>query len=213
VRVIDLGHLDYRSAWAQQEQVHADVVAGASEAILLVEHPPVITFGRRAAESARHLVAPEAQLRAMHVDVVESDRGGDITFHGPGQVVAYPIVRLIDHRLSVGAYVKALEHAIIDTLAAFDVQGELDPSAIGVWTPSACGPAKVCALGVRIKRGVSLHGVALNVSTDLRYFELIVPCGLTGRPVTSLRQTLGDAAPTLEQVKPVLAAKIAARLS
>jgi lipoate-protein ligase B len=212
LRLIDLGHLDYRAAWAKQEDVHAQVLAGTDETILLVEHPPTITFGRRAAESASHLIASVERLRGMGVDLVESDRGGDITFHGPGQLVAYPIVRLADHRLSVGAYVKALEHAVIDTLAHFGIASHLDPAAIGVWTTVDAAPAKICALGVRIKRGVSLHGIALNVTTDLRYFDLIIPCGLAGRGVTSVAAVLGERTPTMEAIKPILTKRITSRL-
>ena len=223
VRTIDLSILDYAQAWAEQERIHAEVLAGAEEAVLLVEHPPVITFGRRAADSASHLIASRESLAAAGVQVVESDRGGDITFHGPGQLVAYPIVRLADHRLSVGAYVKTLEHAAIDTLAEFGIPAELDPSAIGVWTRTS-GPlplagggenalAKICALGVRIKRGVSMHGIALNVTTDLSYFDLIIPCGLSNRPVTSMRQVLGERCPPMDTVKPAIVRNIAACLS
>lgn len=206
MRVIDLQTLDYNAAWREQERVHQEVLEGAEEAVLLVEHTPVITFGRRAQDSARHLVASRELLTKMGVELVESDRGGDITFHGPGQIVAYPIVRLADHQLSVGAYVKTLEHAVIQTLAHFGIESHLDPGAIGVWTEQG----KVCALGVRIKRGVSMHGIALNVETDLAYFNLIVPCGLTGRPVTSMRMLMGDRTPTVDDVKRVLAQQISA---
>lgn len=210
MRVMDLGLLDYRAAWAMQEAEHVRVLAGDEEALILVEHPPTITFGRRAADSAGHLIASTEQLAAAGVDVVESDRGGDITFHGPGQLVVYPIVRLADHRLSVGGYVKTLEHAVIDTLSDFGLNGRLDPSAIGIWVASdtecltsdgGCLMAKVCALGVRIKRGVSMHGVALNVTTDLSHFDFIVPCGITGRAVTSLEKLLGAECPTMTDVK------------
>ncbi len=208
--LLDLATLDYQSAWNSQERVHAQILDGTgTESILFVEHPPVITFGRRAADSAMHLVASREMLKEMGVDVVESDRGGDITFHGPGQLVAYPIVRLNDHQLSVGGYVKALEHAVIGTLGHFGIEAFLDPGAIGVWVRRSDGtPAKVCALGVRIKRGISMHGIALNVATDLRYFELIVPCGLTGRPVTSMQQLLGERCPSMVEIKPVLAKQI-----
>lgn len=202
--VVDLGTMPYRDAWRVQEQVHEAVGSGAAdERILLVEHPPVITLGRRPGV-IRHLVAAPVRLAELGVDVVQSDRGGDITFHGPGQIVAYPIVRLNAHGLSVGGYVHALEHAVVDALADFGIAARRDAGAVGVWADddTATGtPAKVCAVGVRIRRGVSLHGLALNVTTDLRYFDLIVPCGLAGRPVTSVRKLLGDAAPSIEQVR------------
>jgi len=213
MRVIDLSILDYSTAWTEQERIHAEVLDGAQEAIILVEHTPVITFGRRAEDSAKHLVASREQLKQMGVDLVESDRGGDITFHGPGQLVAYPIVRLADHGFSVGAYVKALEESAIATLKEFGIDAFLEPGAIGVWTRAARATqpaAKICALGVRIKRGVSMHGIALNVTTDLAWFNLIVPCGLAGRPVTSVQMIKGDTTPPMEEVKRVLSEKIAA---
>jgi lipoyl(octanoyl) transferase len=226
MRIIDLHTLDYRSAWAQQEEIHAEVLAGAEEAILFVEHPPVITFGRRAEDSAKHLVASREGLDQLGVELVESDRGGDITFHGPGQLVAYPIVRLADHQLSVGAYVRRLQEAVIDCLAEFGINARTDEGAIGIWVdpPAApvatvpaqratAQPAKICALGVRIKRGVSLHGIALNVTTDLAWFNLIVPCGLAGRPVTSMHQHMGDKTPPMADVQRVLGQTISARIA
>jgi lipoate-protein ligase B len=208
----DLGLLPYNDAWKIQEAAHADVLAGGQERVFLVEHPPVITYGRRPGVD-RHLLASVDQLRSMNVQIVQSDRGGDITFHGPGQLVVYPIIRLADHRLSVSGYVHLLEAIIISALAKFGVPGNVDPNAVGVWTPNhACSPAKVCAIGVRIRRGVTLHGLALNVTTDLRYFDLIVPCGLTNRPVTSLQQLLGDSAPGMAEVKSVLVDKLSVKL-
>jgi lipoate-protein ligase B len=206
--VRDLGTMNYGDAWAAQEAAHAEVFAGGEERVLLVEHPPVITFGRRPGVE-RNLVASEKQLRAAGVEVVQSDRGGDITFHGPGQVVAYPIVRLNDHRLSVGAYVRALEHAVIATLGTFGIDAHREDKAVGIWvgeTPAT--QAKVCAIGVRIRRGVSLHGLALNVTTDLRYFNLIVPCGLVGRRVTSLAELLYGSLPSMDCVKDELGERL-----
>ena len=207
--VRDLGLLEYRAAWALQEEAHASVLAGGEEQLLLVEHPPVITFGRRPG-GEKNLLASKDRLAELGVDLVESDRGGDVTFHGPGQIVAYPIVRLIDHRLSVGAYVRRLEDIVIATLAEFSVEATKDESAIGVWTDDGGTPSKICALGVRIRRGVTLHGIALNVTTDLRYFNLIVPCGLQARGVTSLSKLLAPQAPTIQSVRDSLARQCAA---
>jgi len=195
--------MPYRDAWTLQEQINAAVAAGQEEHLLLVQHPPVITFGRRP-NVQRNLIASPEQLARLNVEVVQSDRGGDITFHGPGQIVAYPIVRLIDHRLSIGAYVHRLEEAVIAALADFSIPAQKDPSAIGIWVEHHGQLRKICALGVRIRRGVSLHGIALNVITDLRYFDLIVPCGLAGQAVTSMQQLLGDATPTTSPVKGAL---------
>jgi lipoate-protein ligase B len=213
VHVEDLGTVPYRDAWALQEAAHAEVVGGAEERILLVEHPPVITFGRRPGVD-RNIVATPERLESRGVEVVPSDRGGDVTFHGPGQLVAYPIVRLIDHALSVGGYVRALEHAVIQCLADLGVAARKDDCAVGVWVDEGRGRlAKVCAIGVRVRRGATLHGLALNVTTDLSFFDLIVPCGLVGRPVTSLQELLGDKSPPMERVKQVLGERLVAGLS
>jgi lipoate-protein ligase B len=203
LKIIDLGILPYRDAWALQEQAHAEVVAGSDERVFFVEHPAVITFGRRPGV-ARNLLAAEPQLTRLGVEVVQSDRGGDITFHGPGQLVAYPIIRLADHGLSVGRYVHTLEDAVIATLDSLGVPATKDPDAVGVWA----GQGKICAIGVRIRRGVTLHGLALNVETDLSFFDLIVPCGIAGGAVTSLRRTLGDATPLMGRVRELLAAHL-----
>ena len=203
----------YREAWALQERAHADVVEGAEERILFVEHPPVITFGRRPGVERNVVAAPDA-LERRGVEVVPSDRGGDVTFHGPGQLVAYPIVRLIDHRLSVGGYVRALERAVIDAVVRFGVAARKDDCAVGVWAQDPPGSgtlAKLCAIGVRVRRGVTLHGLALNVTTDLSYFDLIIPCGLPGRPVTSLTRLL-DRPPPMPDVKCAMVESVAASL-
>src|SRR3954468_11557666 len=213
MRVEDLGTMRYREAWALQERAHAEVVAGSEERVLLVEHPPVITFGRRPGVD-RNIVAPPEVLASRGVDVVPSDRGGDVTFHGPGQLVAYPIVRLIDHQLSVGGYVRALEHSAIQCLSDFGVPARKDDCAVGVWVDDGAGIlAKICAIGVRVRRGVTLHGLALNVTTDLTFFDLIIPCGLVGRAVTSLQKLLGPRVPEMSVVKRALTESLANGLS
>jgi len=202
----DLRTISYRDAWTLQEQLHAQVLDGGEEQLLLVEHPPVITLGRRPGLSKNILAAADA-LEKLGVEVVESDRGGDVTFHGPGQLVAYPIVRLADHTLSVGSYVRKLQEIVIEALNVLGAASKTDPQNIGVWTCSnACELAKICAIGVRIRRGVAIHGLALNVTTDLSYFNLIVPCGIADRGVTSLKQVLGERCPPMERVKQALVA-------
>jgi lipoyl(octanoyl) transferase len=210
--VHDLGKLHYRDAWAIQEQTHEQVQAGAEERIYLVEHPPVITYGRRPGVE-RNLVATPAQLGARGVEIVQSDRGGDITFHGPGQLVAYPIIRLASHGFSVGSYVHTLEAAVIAMLAELGITANVDPAAVGVWTPDQGVMSKICAIGVRIRRGVSLHGIALNVNCDLSYFDLIVPCGLPGRRVTSLQRLLSEGTPTMDGAKELLGKHLLISLS
>jgi lipoate-protein ligase B len=209
MNTIDIGQLAYRLAWEEQERVHASVVAGGEEAILLVEHPPVITMGRRGETlGVTNLRASDEALAARDVEFVQTDRGGDITFHGPGQLVVYPIVRLIDHKLSVGGYVRMLQEAVIEALTTFGITGETDDAGIGVWVDRR----KICAFGVRVKRGVTLHGLALNVTTDLSYFDLIVPCGIADRSVTSLRQILGEGCPAMGDVKSAVVQALRKRL-
>ncbi len=212
MRVRDLGQMLYRDAWAVQEDAHARVLAGEAEELLFVEHPPVITYGRRDG-CEKNLLATEAQLKSMGVDLVKSDRGGDITLHAPGQIVCYPIVRLADHHLSVGGYVHTLERIVIETLGGFGLLAATDPKAVGVWVNDAGQQAKICAIGVRIRKGVSLHGLALNVSTDLDLFDLIVPCGLQGRTVTSLSRLLGEHAPSVSEVRTSLTQRLLAALA
>jgi lipoyl(octanoyl) transferase len=202
--VQDLQTMPYRQAWAIQEAAHAAAADGAPERLIVVEHPPVITLGRRP-QAAGHLLASAERLADLGVQVVHSDRGGDVTFHGPGQIVVYPIIRLGDHGLSVGSYVRTLENAVVAALAELGVSGRARvDGAVGVWTDDAIRPAKLCAIGVRIRRGVAMHGLALNVQTHLGYFDLIVPCGLAGRPVTSLRKILGENAPSMARAKQAL---------
>jgi len=199
---MNLGTMPYRDAWAIQERTHAEVLAGAEERLLLVDHPPVITFGRRAEiDGRKNLIASEESLSQLGVELVQSDRGGDITFHGPGQIVAYPIVRFNDHALSVGGYVRKLEETVIAAMQTFGVDARRIQGCVGIWV----GLEKLCAIGVRIRRGVSMHGIALNVETDLRYFDLIVPCGLADKRATSLRKLLGEQTPPIEMVKKTIA--------
>jgi len=212
MRVEDLKILAYRPAWELQERLHAEVVAGGEERLLIVEHPPVITLGRRPKPDA-HLLASAEDLARLGVELVHTDRGGDITFHGLGQIVVYPIIRLNEHGLSVGGYVRALENGVITALADLAIPGRRISGAVGVWTGLADRPAKICAIGVRIRRGVSMHGLALNVETDMNYFNLIVPCGLAGSAVTSVRKILGDQTPPVDTVKHILVVALQRQLT
>jgi lipoyl(octanoyl) transferase len=173
--------------------------------LLLLEHPPVITLGRNA--SQKNLLASSELLRTKGVELFESNRGGDITFHGPGQLVGYPIFDLRGFTPRVGAveFVRRIEEALIRTCGDLGIPCERICGLTGAWTQSAntrSGTAgsmesrKIAAIGVHISRGVTSHGFALNVTTDLDYFKLIVPCGISDRPVTSIAQELGDARPT-----------------
>jgi lipoyl(octanoyl) transferase len=167
---------------------------------LFVEHPHVVTIGRNGNDE--NVLAPDYILRRAGIELHASDRGGDVTYHGPGQIVAYPIMDLRTWKRDVGAYVRGIEQVLIDTLEEFGIVAARIPKLTGVWVDRGEGPAKIAAIGVHLSRWVSTHGWALNVTTDLRYFQYIVPCGLT-KPVTSMERLGfgGDA----ESVKEALA--------
>jgi len=211
--LIDVGRIGYARALAlQTDMVERRKRGEIPDHLLILEHPHVITMGRNG-HMDNVLASPDVLQRAG-IESHHTNRGGDVTFHGPGQIVAYPIVRLNDHGLSVGGFVRRLEEIVIATLKSFSIPAQKDDCAIGVWTPNKQGQlAKICALGVRIRRGVSLHGIALNVATDLSYFKLIIPCGLPGRAVTSLKELLGDQAPAIDIVKQQLADQFIAAFS
>jgi len=171
-----LGRVDYLDGWRLQEAVATRVRAGDDERLLLLEHDPVYTIGRRG--TTEHLLAGPGELRGAGASVYRVDRGGDITYHGPGQLVGYPVVRLGDAPDLV-RYVRAIEGALIDALAFYGVVGRTERGKTGVWVdlPSHGVPAKIAAIGVRVSRGVTTHGFALNVSTDLAAFARMIPCG------------------------------------
>jgi lipoyl(octanoyl) transferase len=185
--VRDLGRTSYADALAIQESVAAQRKLGqGTDHLLFVEHPHVITIGRNGRES-NVLVSAEV-LKQRGVEVFESDRGGDVTYHGPGQIVAYPIMDLKEWKRDVGAFVRAIEQTLIDTLEEFGIPAFRIPGLAGVWTGSKdAASAKIAAVGVHLSRWVSTHGWALNVTTDLACFEYIVPCGLA-KPVTSMER-------------------------
>lgn len=204
---IRLGLIDYHAAWDLQRRLAAArATAAIDDTLLLLEHPHTYTLGRSG--HVEHLLMSAEERARRGVTVVEVDRGGDITYHGPGQLVAYPILYLgradpqghLPTADYVG-YLRCLEEALIRTLAAWGVQGRREEGYTGVWVDTPSGTAKIAAIGVRVSaQGVSTHGVALNVAPDLEYFGGIVPCGIADRPVTSLRQLLGDATPSMQEV-------------
>ena len=198
--------MSYGEAFGIQSKIAAERKQGRGiDHLLFVEHPHVITVGRNG--HPENLLAPEETLRRAGIELYESDRGGDVTYHGPGQIVAYPIMDLRAWKRDVGAFVRAIEQVLIDTLADFGIEATRIAGLTGVWvapaisSPVVSGPAKIAAIGVHLSRWISTHGWALNVSTDLGYFQYIVPCGLT-RPVTSMR-ALGVHA-DIEEVKSAL---------
>lgn len=224
LRIIDLGRMAYEPAYRLQCDHLEEVLAGRDVhapdsphfgRVLLVEHDPVITVSRRG-EKTEHLIATPQMLSDAGVAVAATDRGGDITYHGPGQLVVYPILDLNTLNLGIHEYMRLLESTVIDCCADFGVAAQRDAAATGVWVPrrgdSASAPAKICAMGVRVRRWVSMHGLALNVTTNLDHFRLIVPCGLTGRSVTSLQHELGTACPSMDTVKSALVAHLKTHL-
>jgi lipoyl(octanoyl) transferase len=198
-----LGRVEYGAAWEYQRELGRQrALGGIPDTLLLLEHDPVYTTGRRGAGS--NLLMPASALGAP---LVESDRGGDITFHGPGQLIAYPIMDLRAAGLTVVGYVRSLEETIIRTLREYGVEGEISCGQTGVWV----GDEKVAAIGVRVGKPagaqggwVTSHGLALNVDVDLDWFERIVPCGIADKGVTSLAKLTGEA-PELEEVAEALA--------
>lgn len=216
--VVHLGQMSYSDAYAKQETFHQFVLESRESVVpqmarlLMVEHvPPVITVTRRPG-ALGHLLASPDLLKARGIELCETDRGGDITYHGPGQLVCYPIVDLNAHKLKLHDYVRLLEASVIDTLAHYGVSGETEAGATGVWVRVGSDLQKVCAIGVRVRRWVTMHGLAINVATDLGHFGLIVPCGLAGRPVTSLRALLRDSCPPMDHVQRTLAGSLLERL-
>jgi lipoyl(octanoyl) transferase len=192
--VVRAGTIDYMAAWEWQRQLAAQRSAGAiGDTLLLLQHPHTYTLGR--ATKAGHLLVASEALAAQGVALVESDRGGDITYHGPGQVVGYPILKLSRYGGDVLRYLRMLEDTLIAALAGYGITAGRVAGLTGVWV----GNEKIAAIGVKLSAsGVTLHGLALNVATDLRYFQQIVPCGIAGRGVTSLERLLGAAPPHAE---------------
>jgi lipoyl(octanoyl) transferase len=187
VEVRDLGPLRWEMAVNEQRKLVELRKSGAiSDQLLIVEHPHVVTMGRNG--HRENLLAEPEVLARSGISFFETDRGGDVTYHGPGQMVGYPILDLREWKRDVHAYVRSIEQVIIDTLAGFGIAAGREAGATGVWTAEG----KIAAIGVHISRWVTSHGFALNVDTDLNYFRYIVPCGLT-RPVTSMR-SLGSGA-------------------
>ena len=184
-RVIMPGTVDYRRAWDWQVELAEEIrQRRQSSTLLLLEHPPVYTLGRLS--KPEHLLVSPEELAAAGADVVETDRGGQITFHGPGQLVAYPVVDLRGWGGPL-KYVRTLEQVIIEALSDFGIPAGLNPGLTGVWV----GEAKIAAIGVKISRGVAYHGFAINVNTDLSYYDRIVPCGIEDGQVTSMERILG----------------------
>lgn len=196
INVVDVGTMAYGECWELQQRLFDGAIAqkAAGEVpehtVLLVEHPPVYTLGKSGKES--NLLVAEEFLKSLGAEFFHIDRGGDITFHGPGQLVGYPILDLSQLGVGLKAYIDAIEGAVIDTMAEWGIACQRIEGAAGVWIVEPHKPMrKICAIGVKSSRWVTMHGFALNVNTDLRWFELINPCGFADRTATSMERELG----------------------
>jgi len=207
INVIYLGRVDYSTALnLQNTLVHLVKAGHAGHTLLLLEHPPVITLGRNA--GMQNIIASRDFLASHGIELFETDRGGDVTFHGPGQLVGYPIfdLRAFEPRIGAVEFVRKIEESLIRTCGDLGVVTTRIPGLTGVWTEDT-PPAKIAAIGVHISRAVTSHGFALNVTTNLDYFKLIVPCGISDKPVTSLAEEMArsslsnqKAPPSMEQM-------------
>ncbi|HNU15051.1 MAG TPA: lipoyl(octanoyl) transferase LipB [Chitinophagaceae bacterium] len=208
----DLGKMDYQSAWDYQEKilqenVRKKSVSGNQEMgsptqhyLLFVEHPPVYTLGKSG--NKENVLMSDEELQANHIEFFHTNRGGDITFHGPEQIVGYPILDLEKFYTDIGKYLRNIEEVIILTMAEYGITGARSAGETGVWIePGIPGKErKICAIGVRCSRWVTMHGFAFNVNTDLSYFNNIIPCGIVNKQVTSLQKELGRTL-DMEEVK------------
>lgn len=188
LNVLRLGRCDYKKAWDIQRDILEQRQKGQiGDTLILVEHPPVITLGRNAVES--NVVVPEKYLEANGIGVYNIERGGDVTYHGPGQIVGYPIVSLREKGIGIREFVERLEETFIRLLKEnYGIESGLNLEFPGVWV----GDSKITAIGLAVKRGVTMHGFAFNVNTNLEHFRLIVPCGLSTKGVTSLQKLTGS---------------------
>lgn len=197
---LDWGRTRYADAWTRQETLLAQRQAGEiGDTLVFTEHESVYTLGVRK-DSAQHLIWQEAELATRGIELVQSNRGGDITYHGPGQIVGYPIVSL-GARKDLHAYLRFVEQVVINTVGTFGLAAGRREGKTGIWL----GPRKIAAIGIAVKKWTTYHGFALNVNADLTPFSGIVPCGITDGTVTSLQAELGGRAVPLDEVKTVLA--------
>lgn len=190
VDISDLGTIRFAEAWELQRAVFAQVADNArNDTLLLLEHPHVFTLGRVTQQAS--ILFNEARLKELDAEMFEIDRGGDVTYHGPGQLVGYPILNLAHFKEDLGWYLRTLEESIIELLTSYNIKGFRVDGRTGVWVNGSTEEEKICAIGIRASRWTTMHGFALNVNTDLTYFDHIVPCGIDDKHVTSLSRVLG----------------------
>ena len=189
--ILDLGLSDYNDTWKLQKKLQSKRILGEIEDhLLLVEHPPVFTLGKNA--SKQHIIN-----NSEDVSIIQTDRGGNITFHGPGQLVCYPILDLNHYKRSITWYMRELEQLIIDVLGEYDIKASRKKGLTGTWVKDK----KIAALGVRISRWVTMHGFSLNISPDLNFYKNIIPCGIKEYGVTSMAKIMGNEVPSMDEVK------------
>jgi lipoate-protein ligase B len=193
--ILDLGKSHYADAWELQKKLQSQRISGQiDDQLLLVEHFPVYTLGKNTPKE--HLLTKESD----NISIIQTDRGGDITFHGPGQLVVYPILDLNQYKRSITWYMRELEQLIIDVLKEYDINAERKKALTGVWVKGK----KIAALGVRISKWVTMHGFSLNINPDLKYYQGIIPCGITEYGVTSMADLLGGDPPNMSEIKDTL---------
>ena len=189
--ILDLGLSDYKDTWKLQKKLQSKIILGEIEDhLLLVEHPPVFTLGKNA--SKQHIIN-----NSEDVSIIQTDRGGNITFHGPGQLVCYPILDLNHYKRSITWYMRELEQLIIDVLGEYDIKASRKKGLTGTWVKDK----KIAALGVRISRWVTMHGFSLNINPDLNFYKNIIPCGIKEYGVTSMAKIMGNEVPSMDEVK------------
>ena len=189
--ILDLGLSDYNDTWKLQKKLQSKRILGEIEDhLLLVEHPPVFTLGKNA--SKQHIIN-----NSEDVSIIQTDRGGNITFHGPGQLVCYPILDLNRYKRSITWYMRELEQLIIDVLGEYDIKASRKKGLTGTWVKDK----KIAALGVRISRWVTMHGFSLNINPDLNFYKNIIPCGIKEYGVTSMAKIMGNEVPSMDEVK------------
>ena len=202
--ILDLGKSHYNDAWKLQKRLQSQRISGQiDDQLLLVEHFPVYTLGKNTPRE--HLLTKESD----NISIIQTDRGGDITFHGPGQLVGYPILDLNQYKRSITWYMRELEQLIIDVLKEYDINAERKKGLTGVWVKGK----KIAALGVRISKWVTMHGFSLNINPDLKYYQGIIPCGIKDYGVTSMADLLGSDVPDMSEIKETLVQHFIAKFS